>query len=313
MYRLATRSSFSYRPTQYGVANSKASVKQSRYISNKNSEMRAKELEFQKDKFEFQQFEVKPLPIKTPKVLVGLDNIGLTRFTNKVYSRMGAGVTISMALAGGLATTFDPMAMEYALGCLGVGIVSSFGSIFALNMYKPTYKEDTIDGESVIYSENPTGREIAFWTLPVGMGIMITPMMNIMLEIDPMIPVAATMTAAVIFGGAVFASKRIKDSTMLQWKAPLIVGLGGLICMQLAGLGASFFMGSNSFSNIVHSVDVYGGIGLFTLMSIYDSYKARKMYLKGKPDHIKCATKIYLDMMNLIIRIMEAFARAKKQ
>ncbi len=257
-------------------------------------------------------FEPPTLDIK-PKEFKGLDNIGLSRFTNKVYTRMGAGVTISMALAGGLATVMDPMATEYVLGCFGTGIVSSFASIFALGKYQPTYKEDSIDGEPIIYSENPTGREIAFWTLPVGMGVMITPMMSMIIATDPMIPVAATMTAAVIFSGAAFVSKRLKDSTMLQWKAPLMVGLGGLLCLQLAGIGTSLFMGSNSFSTMIHSVDVYGGIGLFTLMSVYDSYKARKMYLKGKPDHLGCATTIYLDMMNLIIRIMEAYARAQKK
>ncbi len=99
----------------------------------------------------------------------------------------------------------------------------------------------------------------------------------------------------------------------MQWKAPLGVGLASLIGAQLIGLGSSLIFGPNSFSLLLHNVDIYGGIALFTLMSIYDAHLARQMYLEGKPDHLACATSVYLDVMNLSIRIMEALAKAKQK
>lgn len=51
---------------------------------------------------------------------------------------------------------------------------------------------------------------------------------------------------------------------------------------------------------LLHNVDIYGGIGLFTLMTMYvallvshfliliryDSYVAKQLYLKGEPDDL---------------------------
>ena len=79
----------------------------------------------------------------------------------------------------------------------------------------------------------------------------------------------------------------------------------------MLGLGSTLIFGPNALSALVHNVDIYGGIGLFTLMSIYDSYMAKQMYLKGEADHLGCATTVYLDFINLLIRIMEALAKKK--
>jgi len=59
-------------------------------------------------------------------------------------------------------------------------------------------------------------------------------------------------------------------------------------------------------------VDIYGGILLFTGLTVYDSYQARLAYVRGEPDHLGVSVDIYLDLMNLLIRIMEAMAKAKK-
>lgn len=79
------------------------------------------------------------------------------------------------------------------------------------------------------------------------------------------------------------------------------------------GLSASLYMGPNAFSAFIHSVDLYGGVALFTALSIYDAYLARKMYLENTPDHLQCATSCFLDFINLLIQIMQIMTKAKKE
>ncbi len=247
--------------------------------------------------------------LKATQPVSSVSNAGLTQFMTKVYARMGLGVGATMATSLAL---FPVVAAHNPFISLGVGAVMSFGSIYGITSSKPEYKTKQIGNEVIHYSENTTAREMAFWTLPIGMGVMMSPFMGIIVDVDPAIVPASLLLSGTIFGGCAIIATKVKDSMMMQWKAPLAAGLIGLIGTQLLGLGAGLIFGPNAFSAMVHNVDIYGGAALFTLMSIYDSYMARKMYLKGKPDHLGCATSVYLDFMNLLIRVMEMMAKLKK-
>jgi FtsH-binding integral membrane protein len=59
-------------------------------------------------------------------------------------------------------------------------------------------------------------------------------------------------------------------------------------------------------------VDTYGGILLFTAMNAYDTQLAMARYRDGDADHLGCATDLFLNFMNLLIRIMEALAKAQE-
>lgn len=247
--------------------------------------------------------------LKTTTEPSSVSNVGLSKFMIKVYTRMGLGVGATMATS---LTLMPILATQHPFAALGVGAVMSFGSIFGITSSKPEYKTTHERGEVIHYSENTTVREVSFWCLPVGMGVMMSPFMGMIISIDPAIVPASILLSGTIFGGCAIAATKVKDSTMMQWKAPLMVGLASLIGIQLVGLGSTLLFGSNTLSMMLYNVDVFGGAALFTLMSIYDSYMARKMYLSGEPDHLGCATSVYLDFMNLLIRIMEIMVKSKK-
>ena len=236
--------------------------------------------------------------------------IGLSQFMSKVYTKMGAGIAVTMGTSLGLHTVLPTM-MENPFVPLGIGAVAAFGSIFGINGLKPIHKTVKQGQELIHYTENPPLREASFWTLSLGMGVSMSPFMGMMMEIDPIIIPAALGISTFIFGGCALYSRNTTNAQIMEWKAPLFFGLTGLIGIQLLGLGSTFIFGPNALSALVHNVDIYGGIGLFTLMSIYDSYMAKQMYLKGEADHLGCATTVYLDFINLLIRIMEALAKKK--
>ena len=89
-------------------------------------------------------------------------------------------------------------------------------------------------------------------------------------------------------------------------------GLVGLVGMGLVGLGSQLIFGPTMFSMALHSIDTYAGIVLFTAMSAYDTHKSIEMYENKDPDHLGCAINLYLDFINLLIRIMEVMAKIKK-
>ncbi len=246
---------------------------------------------------------------KTSATTATTREVGLTQFMSRVYARSAIGVVGSVATSCALM----PFAMSHPLECVGFGILASFGSIFGISGIKPELKSRTErNGETVHYSENPIGRELSYGVLSIGMGISLAPMMGLIVDVDPAIVPASLMITSGILGGCAYISAKYGNESLMKWKGPLMAGLGTLIVTQLVGLGSSLIFGPGIFSAMLHNVDVYGGIGLFTLFGIYDTYIARMMYKKGEADDLGCATQVYLDSMNLLVRTMEALASLKK-
>lgn len=235
-----------------------------------------------------------------------LQNLGFRQFLSRTYAWTGLGLCGTL----GVATLLGPVGLSMPL-FIG-GIVTSFASIFGLSWLKPEFKKKTDHGKEILYAEDSLARKLSFVGLTGGMGVAMAPMIQMVLSIDPMIvPVSLGLTAS-IFGGCWLYSKKCTDLSMMKWKFPLLIGLCSLVGLQLIGLGSMWFFGPNAISALIHSVDLYGGIVLFVLLTIYDMHKASKMYRKGKPDHLGCATNLYLDGLNLIVRIMQIMAEAKK-
>ena len=237
--------------------------------------------------------------------------VGLSEFLTRVYARSAVGIVGSV----GIGCLMIPVAEANPIACFAVGAVSGFASIFGITNSEPVFRSRTEPktGEFVHSSENSLGREISFGALSLGMGIMLAPMMSIVVSIDPAIVPASLMITSGILGGCAYVSSRCSDTVFMNWKGPLMVGLGTLIGTQLLGLGSLLIFGENSLSMMLNNIDVYGGIVLFTGFGLYDSYIARATYASGKPDDLHCAANIYLDGMNIMIRTMEIMAKLNKK
>lgn len=227
---------------------------------------------------------------------------GLQQYMSRVYTRtaMGVGATL------GTSFLTLPLAMEYPLAVLGAGTITSLVSVLGIGSIDPINKSES----GRLRTENPPLREASFWGLTAGMGLVVAPMLGITQAIDPSILPSALLISGSIFGGCAYASTRIKGIS--TWKAPLGVGLVTLLGTQIVGLTSMLLLGPGPFSSLLHNVDIYGGVALFTAMSIYDAHVARKQYQEGNADHLGCATSLYLDFMNLLIRIIEILAKSKK-
>lgn len=251
-----------------------------------------------------------PCPPETTQI-----DVGLRRFLSRVFLRTGLGIAGTVGLAAALA----PVAMELAPQFLGGGLLLALASCIGVTMIKPEIKSvqvsvpKTSETQEVLYAKDKPFREVCFAGLIGSMALGLAPMMQIITEISPMIvPISLGLTSA-IFGGCWLVSKWCSDLQMMQWRAPLMIGLGTLVGGGLLSIGSMLIWGPNMFSAMWQTIDIYGGIALFTGMSIYDMHAAVKMYQEKNPDHIGCATNLYLDFLNLLIRIMEAIGKAKQK
>ena len=55
---------------------------------------------------------------------------------------------------------------------------------------------------------------------------------------------------------------------------------------------------------LLHSINLYGGLALFTLYIAYDTQKMIDEYEMGIDDHIKHATDLFIDFKIVFTRIM---------
>ena len=226
----------------------------------------------------------------------------------KVYGTVGLSVGGSLGLSLIVGKLFETGVIENPLYCLGIGICSMIGGAVGVCYIEPTYEKKELETVAV----NSNMRKLSYWSIVMGTGMTLAPLMSIYMVQCPTIILTSIITSSFVFGSCAYLSTRMKDVTMMKWKGPLSVGMIGLLVTQITNLGLLLFMGPNEISNILSSIDVYGGIGLFTALSVYDSYVARKMYEEGEPDHLICTTQLFLDFMNLFIRMMEAMARFVK-
>lgn len=235
------------------------------------------------------------------------ENLGLHHFLKRTYLTTGVGIASSLGIAQVLDIT--SISAYNPLMCFGVGAILSFGSVFALGAIEPTVYKDEY---GMLKTENAVSRLASYGGLTSGMGMALAPTVSIMNEIDPMIFPAATGLSLAVMAGASVVAYRCKKNSLLVYGPALGGGLMSLLAIQIMGIGSYLIIGPNIMFDMIHNIDIYGGIALFTGMTAYDTHKAIEMYGEKNPDHIGCATNFYLDFMNLLVRIMEAFAKSKK-
>lgn len=118
---------------------------------------------------------------------------------------------------------------------------------------------------------------------------------------------------ASIFGGASLMGFFLPKSYVMGYSTILGGGMLGLLGLNASGLLAGKFLGYTLYANTLSTAESYLGIGLFTMMIVYDTHVAIKRYQKGDADHLGMSIQLLLDLWNLIIRIAASMAKDKKK
>jgi len=232
------------------------------------------------------------------------NNLGLSRFIKKVYLTSGLGIT------GGLGTAWvfsnSALVVTHTPHLIFGGLLAGFIGCSGLKIFKYTVSADKTE------SVNSTGRLLSFGLITGSMGLMISPIILVSQFVSPMILPVATIMSLVTMGGATAYAYSLPPDKLLSWEAPLMIGLLGVCGVGLTALGSTMIFGPNAFASLLHSIDIYGGIVVFSGLTAYETHLAISMYQKGDPDHLGCATNVFLDFMNLFVRFVEILLRSKK-
>lgn len=143
------------------------------------------------------------------------------------------------------------------------------------------------------------------------MTAIVSPLIAFAGATDILIP--AMLSTSAVFGGATYYANTRKVGELEVWGSTLYGGLWGLIECGFTGLASTFIFGPNMFSVFMHSIDLYAGIPLFAGFVAYDTHKAIDMYKQKDPDHLGCSIQLYLDFVNILIRMIKIMDKLKNK
>lgn len=238
-------------------------------------------------------------------------NVGLNRFMQKVYNTTG------LSILGALSTSYAILSLPISAVAMSQiafgGMAATLVGLIGAQMMKPEYlvltealnnKEKT----ETIVARSSFMRKVLYGTGIMGLGMTAAPLLQFVSMVNPsIIPTALGLTGA-IFGGASLMAYNMPKDKMLSYGPALFGSLLGLIGLQLAGLGAAFFMGPNPFSVMAFKSSSYIAVGLFSVFVAYDTHMAIKMYEMNQPDHLGMAVQFVLDFWNIFTSLLRIFS-----
>jgi len=132
-------------------------------------------------------------------------------------------------------------------------------------------------------------------------GVALAPLIMLALKVSPAIVPQALLLTTGLFGSMTALSLMAKPGAMLRWGVPLG---GGLLLLMGTGLASMFVPVTSAWYPLLHSVQMYGGLTLFTLYVAYDTQKMIDEYEMGEDDHLKHAVDLFIDFKNIFTRIL---------
>jgi len=200
---------------------------------------------------------------------------------NKVYGTMLAGVG-ACAVGATASMIVPPLA--------GIGFIGALISIFAL-MFTPREKISL--------------RTSLFVGVTGLLGLSIGPLCA---ASSAAALFAASLGTAGIFGGFSFMALKAKSRSMLKFGGPL---LGCLLALVLCSLGGMFLpmlgVTSPAILGALHSLNLYGGLALFSFYVSYDTQLMIENYRAGDNDHLTPALNMFLNVFNIFVRLLTIF------
>lgn len=142
---------------------------------------------------------------------------------------------------------------------------------------------------------NPTLKLALFFTFTVLEGMAIAPIVKMTL-VKGVLGSAVVLTAAV-FGGFSAAAYLAPRASMLALQGPLYGMLIGMVAISLLNM---FYP-----TAFAHSLILYGGLALFSVMISVDTQAMIERARCGAGDHVQDAVQMFMNVINIFVRIAQ--------
>ena len=153
-----------------------------------------------------------------------------------------------------------------------------------------------------------TSKYVSSAVLCISMGMVMSPVVSVA---SPVLVAQAAAISLAVMGGSTAYAMRAQPGSLMPYKSVAYGALVGLIGVGFIGIFSSLFLGCNSLFYFTHSIDLYGGLALFTIINAIDTHNAIAVYKDGKPDYLACSIDMILNSINIFIRVLEIFSQKK--
>lgn len=210
---------------------------------------------------------------------------------HSTYAHLGIGFGISAAAA--YATFNSPALMRAVSGGSMVAVIGSMVALVASSMIV----------QSIPYEPGFGVKQMAWVGHCSLLGMILAPLTMFG---GPAILRAATYTAGVVGGLSAIAVCAPSEKFLIN-TAPLSIGLGAVVASSIGSL----FLGPSSRIGLgLYGISLYGGLIVFSGLLLYDTQKTIKKaelhpaYSMAPYDPINNSLHIYMDIVNIFIRML---------
>jgi FtsH-binding integral membrane protein len=227
-----------------------------------------------------------------------MEDIGLQKYILKSLWYAGGMTTATLAISAYAPMLYHPLDISFG------GLAVAFVSVIAFKNCKYEVLHTYINNEKRYYSKNSVPRLIAAGGVVVGMGACLSPIMQIQLESYPGLLTTALLTTTSVSAGVIALSMYKPSGSLVQFGGFLMGTLTGFVSLGVASILSHYIFPGNSFAMVWHRLDTYLGIPLFAGLLAFDIHMAVEQYKAKNPDHLGNSINLYLDFINLLVRIM---------
>lgn len=243
-------------------------------------------------------------------------------FLKRMYMSVGGSVSATFALAYSLSVCAPVWVEMNTLTLIGGGFIGGFAALggFFCSSYITTVRDVVPPVNAAPRPKhtrliervaiNSWSRRFFFCCFVGAKSLMLTPFVLALLTTSPFIMPAAVGLTTIVMGVASRYAFLQPPGSMERWEGPLIGGLVGLLGMGIVGIGSHIAFGPNVLSQMLFTLEPYVGIAVFTGLTSFETQRALDEYYSGRnSDHLESALQLYLNFLNLFIRIAEIMAR----
>lgn len=202
-------------------------------------------------------------------------DVGLQKYMSGVYGALMG--TVGISAAGSVAAMVTPLGLVHPLMPIG----ASFGVMIYMSMMTSPQT----------HSSTFRGGLLGTFGFLSGMGM--APLLSMATAMDPMIVPSALLATTGMFGVMSASALIMPKGKLSALGAPLFGGMIGLLGVGVVGW---FTPPTSPWYGVLHSVQLYGGLGIFSLFIAYDTQQMINDYEEGNKDTIMAALNMFINV-----------------